>query len=177
LSRIFQRYRNAVNENNQDEAEALLVQCRDILSGKNGVVPGLKLKELKLYDYKKFEELRIHFEKNLTVLVGVNAAGKTSILDAVIKALTWIKAGLEAEGRNGVSLTDSDIRIGADYSKTCTTFEFDGCDGVYEYCLAKSAPGRADNAKSSLGDVRQLADMYRREWFPVKAWLVLDAYP
>lgn len=41
----------------------------------------MKLHTLQLRDFRGFESLSLAFEDDVTVLVGVNGAGKTSILD------------------------------------------------------------------------------------------------
>ena len=46
------------------------------------------LNKLKLTNYRKFNDLSFEFHKNLTVLVGQNSSGKTSILDA-LKVILW----------------------------------------------------------------------------------------
>lgn len=47
----------------------------------------MKLKKLELYNFRSFESLEIEFHNNLTVIVGVNGAGKTSILEAAATAV------------------------------------------------------------------------------------------
>lgn len=48
------------------------------------------LEKLKLHNYRCYENLEIDFHKNLTVIVGKNGAGKTTILEAAAIALgTW----------------------------------------------------------------------------------------
>lgn len=48
------------------------------------------LEKLKLHNYRCYEDLEIDFHKQLTVIVGKNGAGKTTILEAAAIALgTW----------------------------------------------------------------------------------------
>lgn len=45
------------------------------------------LQRLQLTNFRGFESLDLTFERDLTVLVGVNGCGKTSILDALRESL------------------------------------------------------------------------------------------
>lgn len=47
----------------------------------------MKIKRLKLNNFRRFEDFEINFDEQLTVLVARNGAGKSSILDAVATAL------------------------------------------------------------------------------------------
>jgi recF protein len=43
----------------------------------------MKIKKLKLRDFRNFENLELHFGENITILLGENAQGKTNILESV----------------------------------------------------------------------------------------------
>ena len=43
----------------------------------------MKLKNIKISNYRCFKETEIDFEDHITLVVGKNGAGKTAILDAV----------------------------------------------------------------------------------------------
>ncbi len=47
----------------------------------------MKIKELRLTNFRNLKNFKIEFDENLTVLVANNSAGKTSILDAITIAL------------------------------------------------------------------------------------------
>ncbi|MDR2115973.1 MAG: AAA family ATPase [Planctomycetaceae bacterium] len=47
----------------------------------------MKLKKIKIENFRCFESLEIDFDKDVNVIVGVNGAGKSSILDAIRIAL------------------------------------------------------------------------------------------
>ncbi|ELP3489915.1 AAA family ATPase [Pseudomonas aeruginosa] len=68
----------------------------------------MRLKQLCLRDYRCFEAIDIDFHPKLTVLVAVNGAGKTSILDAIAVAFgPYVGAFDEAVGKH---FEPSDIR-------------------------------------------------------------------
>lgn len=68
----------------------------------------LQLVQLRLSNYRCFENIRIDFHPRLTVLVAANGAGKTSILDAIAVAYgPYVGAFDEAVGKH---FEPSDIR-------------------------------------------------------------------
>lgn len=70
----------------------------------------MRLKQLTLENFRGFESLDLVIHPQLTVLVGTNGSGKTSILDALVLALSRAKLG---ERTTGPPWTDSDQRKGA----------------------------------------------------------------
>lgn len=70
------------------------------------------LTTLRLRDFRGFASLDLEFEPDVTVLVGVNGAGKTSILDAI--ALLLVQLTERIRGDQALSnLSPNDIRVGA----------------------------------------------------------------
>ena len=65
----------------------------------------MHVKELQLSNFRGFESLTLQFHEKLTVLVGVNGSGKTSVLDAVA-------AGLGPIAKSPIKLSGQDVRRG-----------------------------------------------------------------
>lgn len=65
------------------------------------------VKSLSLKNYRCHEKLSVNFNKEYTVLVGVNGAGKSTILDAVSTALGSYIAGFDGIASNGISREDA----------------------------------------------------------------------
>lgn len=74
-----------------------------------GVRECMKIKSLHLENYRCFENFDIDFDEHLTVLVGVNGAGKTAVLDALSIFLRVVMEKLQRgiEDVNVVPVTDS----------------------------------------------------------------------
>ena len=66
----------------------------------------MRLDMLKLGNYRQFESFEITFDPKLTVLAGINGAGKTSILQAASVALGTFLIGFDALHGQGISLQD-----------------------------------------------------------------------
>ena len=65
------------------------------------------IKSLALKNYRCYEELQVDFNQEYTVLVGVNGAGKSTILDAVSTALGSFIAGFDGITSNGIIRDDA----------------------------------------------------------------------
>lgn len=68
------------------------------------------LRSLRLKNYRKFESFSIDFDNRLTLLVGDNASGKSSVLDAAAVALGAFFAGLDGVRSNGIQPGDALVK-------------------------------------------------------------------
>ncbi len=67
----------------------------------------LRLDELKLTNFRKFEYFSIDFNERITVLVGSNGAGKSAVLDAACVALSSFVHPLHLETKRPISPSDA----------------------------------------------------------------------
>lgn len=126
------------------------------LSPKNQIV----LESLILKDIKKFHSLNINFHDNLTVIIGENGSGKTTILECIAKILTWIVKNLIKEKANGSPVTYDEIKNKAnDFGEIQAKFLFgrQQCSGS----LAKAIKGVAEKKDSSVEELKYLANIWR----------------
>jgi recombinational DNA repair ATPase RecF len=49
----------------------------------------MKINKLKLENFRGFTSLELNLHPEVTVLVGVNGSGKTTVLDAIVQMLRW----------------------------------------------------------------------------------------
>ena len=90
----------------------------------------MQFKRLHITDFRGIRQLTIDFEPDLTVIVGRNGAGKTSILDALGELARWIRCHLKGPGQDGMEyqLNDRDVRQGASEFHLSLDFALaDGC--------------------------------------------------
>lgn len=75
----------------------------------------MKIQSLQLKNYRCFEDIRITFHDQLTVIVGTNGSGKTAILDAVNIFLEEIATQLQEKNENSYwrkwTLDQDNLRI------------------------------------------------------------------
>lgn len=79
--------------------------------GRSGVMERNKMiiKSITLKNYRCFEDIQVNFHEKLTVIVGDNGSGKTSILEGLAVSLGTMFTGLD--GRAGISINKKDARL------------------------------------------------------------------
>lgn len=70
----------------------------------------MNISKISLKNYRKFEKLEIEFDEKLSVLVGKNGTGKTSILDALAVAAGTFFFALDGVSSIGIRPTDAHNR-------------------------------------------------------------------
>lgn len=122
------------------------------------------LRRLTLKDFRRFSLLEIKFEEDLTVIIGNNGKGKTSILYAIAKTLSWFVANILKEGGSGQRLSElTDIKNDAEnrYADVSSTFFFGKGLKSVPIRLSRSALGTAERRDSEVKPARDLADIWR----------------
>ena len=77
----------------------------------------LFLHKICLENFRGFEDTVIEFDPKLTVIAGINGAGKTSLLEAIAIGLHRVAARIQNEKAIGRGIQEKDIRIGFSRSK------------------------------------------------------------
>jgi len=119
------------------------------------------LKELHLINFRQFKNLKINFDREVTVIIGPNGSGKTSILDALTKTISFINARFIKQGRSGKTLTRSDIRAGCETSAEVFTSLELGKNTVYSCNLVRSVDGISSAKTSQLDSYHEFSSLYR----------------
>jgi predicted ATP-binding protein involved in virulence len=137
----------------------------------------MEIKRVILNNIGLFENLTIPLApteqnpSNITVFVGNNGAGKTSVLKALAISISWFIARLRTEKGSGNPIPEDHILNAAN----AASIEIEICDsfGVsdnsnqnesehhFKWTLAKSRQGRKSQYTSNLYDCTRLADRYR----------------
>lgn len=76
----------------------------------------MKLTKLNLTNYRGVEDLDLALHPNLNVFIGVNGAGKSTILDSIAIMLSWVVNRLQNPRAFGRPITEPDIANGKDSS-------------------------------------------------------------
>lgn len=114
------------------------------------------VKRLRLERFRRFDALDLSFAKRLNVIVGVNGAGKSTILGALAKMLSWYVRRLVSPNGTGagVQILTSEIKTGA----ATASIEVSVSDGARDvaWVLQKNAKGAP--VFSAKSDLRALND-------------------
>jgi len=128
----------------------------------------LQISSLKLADFRRFENILIDFtnkdNSNLTVIIGNNGAGKTSLLDAIKKSLSWVIKNMlnQRDSGTGELIEELDINNSSEtgYASIVTKFSVvSGFDCQLE--LSKTRKNVKSTQKGFYQEITQLAEMYK----------------
>ncbi len=106
-------------------------------------------------------------DTNITVFIGNNGAGKTSLLTALATSLSWFVARVRREKGNGSPISEDDIKNGASFAKIVISVLYDYYNRedldakTTDWVLVKTKKGRKSNEQSSLSFATHVADQYR----------------
>jgi len=128
----------------------------------------LHISSLKLADFRGFNNISIDFinkdNLNLTVIIGNNGAGKTSLLDAIKKSLSWVIKNILNLGGSGTGEFIDELDINnsskAGYASIVTKFSvIPGFDCRLE--LSKTRKSVKSAQKGFYQEITQLAEIYK----------------
>lgn len=110
---------------------------------------------------------------NVTVFIGNNGAGKTSVLMALATSLSWFVARLRSEKGSGSPIPEDAILNGKtsaiidiavfDEQGKSNNPDADINDHLYQWTLTKTVQGKKASASSKLQDATRLAEHYRQQ--------------
>lgn len=111
---------------------------------------------LSAQDLRRFREVTIPFASRLNVFVGINGAGKSTMLDACAKMLSWVVRRMVSPQATGAgeNISEQDIRNGCDSAWIRMEAEVD--DRMLGWTLAKSRSGGKPEGPKS--DLRSMTD-------------------
>ena len=128
----------------------------------------LQIASVKLVDFRGFENISIDFthqdKSNLSVIIGNNGAGKTALLEAVKKSLSWIIKNMlnQRDSGTGELIDELDINNNstAEYASIVTQYTIvSGFQCQLE--LSKAKKNIKSTRKGSYQEIKQLADIYK----------------
>lgn len=166
LSAAFELYQIYNNENGPQSdkklASELMDQCIDGLQFL-GDTPKSKIyfERLTLVNFRKFNRLDIDFERDITVLVGVNGAGKTSILDAITRTFSYLNARIIKFKRAGKPLQQSDVKVKCYSTAEAISLLHLGDKTKYDGSLVRAADGIESPKDSELDKYHDFSSLYR----------------
>ena len=129
----------------------------------------MEINKFSLKNIGRFESIEVPLaptelvSSNVTVLVGNNGAGKTSLLKSLATSLSWLVARIRSEKGSGSPIAEEVIRNEA--NSAAIEIELldrqDTNPESYRWVLAKARAGRKGEHSSSLQSLNELAGRYR----------------
>lgn len=145
-------------------AQDYLNQCEVLLRSEDEQEKSrLHVTRLILSDFRKFKTLKVRLDENLTVIIGDNGSGKTTIIDGITKALSWLSASIIKKNGVGRRVTDYDVNINSLSFSEVTLQASLNKNTKYSVSLYKTAKGAkdSDTKNSKLEAFDELGSLYR----------------
>ncbi|MDO6498186.1 AAA family ATPase [Photobacterium sanguinicancri] len=120
-----------------------------------------RINSVELYDYKRFSRVDLNFsQKNTTVLIGNNGAGKSTILEAIAKNLQFLSDNIRIKNNNNYKFNESEINVGCTNGYSIVKCDI-GLQGKYSFScsLAKNHENVARKISSELEQFKVLGGM------------------
>ncbi|ELS02840.1 putative ATP-binding protein involved in virulence [Xenococcus sp. PCC 7305] len=118
----------------------------------------MKVKQLKINSFRGISELTLDFDLNEpTVFVGINGAGKSSILDCLAILLSWFTARVQNPQGSGSYFSDSDINNKSKETHNKITAYTSNLQDI-SWSLTKVKKGYKKETNTNLSGIKQLAD-------------------
>lgn len=67
----------------------------------------MNISDLSIQNFRCFDSLKVSFDPNLSVIVGVNGAGKTAVLEAIVIAIGTFLLAFEEKNNTNIKKTDA----------------------------------------------------------------------
>lgn len=160
---LYQLYENYLNGTHVDkdieQANQYLTKALQIFKQQK-----LQINHLKITNFRAIKSLDLRqFDDHLTVIIGNNGAGKTTVLDALAMSASWLHNRIVKNGGKGGTIEEPDITIGSenDYSSIITRFKLN--KKLYtEMELTKAHDGSEANKKNVIQDITKIGLLYKQ---------------
>lgn len=119
------------------------------------------LKHMKVRNFRSFRELDVSFDRNLTILIGSNGAGKSTVLEAVRVSLGAFLTGFKSVKSNAIARND--VRV--ETIKKGSTYVNHECYPVTVYSAVETGKGEyipwgrclnSAKGRTTVGDSRDI---------------------
>ncbi len=135
----------------------------------------MKVRNIKIENYRSIKEISINLSEKLNVFVGVNGSGKTTILDALSTSLSWLVNRIQKQNSLGTHISELDIRYDSPFSLIELSVEESNV--LYNWKLVKSSRGGKTIKKSELNNVSELSSFYQEKLAQADKLPVIAYYP
>lgn len=107
----------------------------------------MRINTLALTNYRGVQSLSLDLDKKLNIFVGVNGAGKSTVLDSVAIMLSWAVSRIRRAGSSGRPITEDDINNSASSASVELSCLHE--NKTFRWRLAKSRQGHGSPEEPS----------------------------
>ncbi len=116
----------------------------------------MKVKELKLKNYRAFQDLTLDFSDQVTVLVGVNGVGKSTVLNAIAILLSRLIWRIRSNKSTGRQFAPEDVTKG--HSLTSNTIKIKLEEEEIEWTVGRHRSPKKNQTISNLADLNKVVE-------------------
>lgn len=135
----------------------------------------MQIKEIEIHNFRGIKKQTIELSPNINVFVGVNGAGKSTVLDAIAISLSWLVARIQKADTRGMSIPDESIKNGTDYAsiqlKVNTTHQ------SYIWSSVEYRLGYPANKTNSMQELNNLAYHFQEQYKEKRELPMIVYYP
>ena len=133
------------------------------------------IKNVNINNFRSIERLSIDFDKRLNVFVGMNGAGKTTIMDTLAIGLSWLTNRVKKGNSRGKYIPENDIR----HEEALASIEICLSNNKHDYCwkTLRLATGEHSDKKSDLRASNDLALYFQEKLKAGNPLPVIVYYP
>lgn len=135
----------------------------------------MKLKKIEITNFRGIDQVTLDLEDQVNLFVGINGAGKSTILDGIAISLSWLINRIQRENSSGKPITLPNIKNDKDFALISTVL-LEG-ENVYNWKIARAQSGTPSVEKSELTEVSSLASYYMRQRRENDVLPVIAYYP
>lgn len=139
----------------------------------------MKIKDIRIQNFRGITDLNLTLaDEHMNVVVGVNGAGKTSVLDAMAILFSWLIARMKSSNAKGITPTEADVTV--DGKKPCMLSIATDDGHAWSVCKSKNffaMKQQPSEYKTDLSGVSRLAETIVKEADEGKGVPVMMYYP
>ncbi|NOR56098.1 MAG: AAA family ATPase [Sulfurovum sp.] len=135
----------------------------------------MKIQKIELENFRSFKKEPIELLPDINVFVGVNGAGKSSILDAIAISLSWLVEGIQKADSKGLEILESSIKNSTNFSSITLDLLENG--KTYSWKNIEFIRGYPADKKSELDEVNALAYYYQEQYQDSNTLPMIAYYP
>ncbi|MEZ9346261.1 AAA family ATPase [Vibrio splendidus] len=167
IFQLFEMFQDGKDiELDLDQSHEYLKKCLQALAlNKEGAISTkhpLRLDSISFYDFRRFGRLSFNPKENLSVIIGDNGAGKSSILEGIAKAFSQINNNLIFRNASAQTLEPTDVKVGiTGTAEVVLSFEL-GEETRYQGKFVTASKGFTSSSATDLTEFKSLARLFRR---------------
>ncbi len=135
----------------------------------------MKITKINLNNFRAAKELEIELHQQMNLFIGVNGAGKTTILQAISSALIVLIRKFHNSGGNYKAIPIPDINQNEDQSVLEISLELDNT--LYSWNIEQTRPGGITLIREDHAELNQLVNVLKKKYKQGASLPVIVYYP